>query len=115
MQFMLSVHHGDQNAVPADVPLDQLFADVDAFNQQLVAAGRMVFAGGLQPASTAVVVDARAAEASRQDGPYLSGEEYLGGFWVVRADDADEALEIARRASAACRQPIEVRPFQDEE
>lgn len=115
MQFMLSVHHGDGNAVPTDVPLEQVFADVETFNQELAAADRLVFAGGLQPASTAVVVDARSAAATPDVGPYLRGQEYLGGFWVVRAEDTDSALRIARRASAACRQPIEVRPFQDDE
>lgn len=114
MQFMLSVHHGDDNAVPTDVPIEQLFADVDAFNQELIAADQLVFAGGLQPASTAIVVDALDADDPRP-GPYLTGEEYLGGFWVVRAADIDTAVGIGRRASAACRQPIEVRPFQDEE
>lgn len=48
-------------------------------------------------------------------GPYLPVGEHLGGFWVIRAENVNQALEIAERASAACRQIIEVRPFQDEE
>jgi hypothetical protein len=38
----------------------------------------------------------------------------MGGFWVVEAPDLDAALEIARRGSAACLGPVEVRPFQAE-
>jgi len=41
-------------------------------------------------------------------------KEQLGGFWVIQATDLDEALEWARRATIACMQPVEVRPFQDE-
>ncbi len=114
-QYMLSVHHGEQNAVPHDTPIEQVFADVDAFNQDLAVKGQLVFAGGLQPASTATVVDATGAKKAMHHGPYLPGPEYLGGYWVIRAQDFAEALEVAERASAACRQVIEVRPFEDDE
>jgi hypothetical protein len=46
-------------------------------------------------------------------GPFLASTDHLGGFWVVEADDEDEALDLARRASRACQNPVEVRPFQD--
>ncbi|SDB80739.1 Uncharacterized conserved protein [Raineyella antarctica] len=114
MQFMLSVHHGDHNTVPADVTVEQIFADVDAFNQSLVTEDRLVFAGGLKPSTAATIVDATSEHATMHRGSYLPGPEHLGGFWVVRADDLDKALEIAKHASAACRQVVEVRPFQDD-
>jgi hypothetical protein len=47
------------------------------------------------------------------DGPYLETKEYLGGFWVITAPDLDAALDWAARGSAACMNPVEVRPFQD--
>ena len=95
--------------------MQQAFADVDAFNQELMADGSWVFAGGLtEPPSTATVVDATEGEPVVTDGPFAETKEQLGGFWVVEAADLDAALEIARRGSAACRQPVEVRPFQSE-
>ena len=48
------------------------------------------------------------------DGPFAEGKEHIGGFWVIKAPDLDEALEWGRRATRACATPIEVRPFQDE-
>ena len=45
------------------------------------------------------------------DGPYSESKEYLGGFWIIEADDLDEALDWARRGSEACRGRIEVRTF----
>lgn len=49
------------------------------------------------------------------DGPFAEAKEQLGGFWIITAPDLDVAMDWARRASVACRAPVEVRPFQDEE
>lgn len=91
------------------------FADTGAFNADLEASGRLVFADGLQPSDTAVVVDGRAPGASEVvDGPYLHGPESFSGFWVIEADDDAHARETAARASKACRGKVEVRPFHTE-
>lgn len=111
-EYLLSVWHDAEFAAPADLDLEAAFAAVAAFNEELQAEGAWVFAGGLTPASSATVVDARGAQAVITDGPFLESKEYLGGFWVVLADDLDAALALAQRASAACRNQIEVRPFQ---
>ena len=48
------------------------------------------------------------------DGPFVESKEYLGGFWIIEAPDLDAALKIAAEGSAACRGPVEVRPFEAE-
>jgi hypothetical protein len=114
-QYMLAVH-GDEDSY-ATIPPDDMqrqFAQTDAFNAELQAAGRWVFVGGLKPSSTATVVRAESGDTVMTDGPYLETKEHLGGFWVITAVDLDEALEWARKASAACEEPVEVRPFEDE-
>lgn len=109
-QYLLSVHHGDDNALPPGVEPAEVFEAVNAFNQGLIADGAMLFGGGLMPASTATVVHRSGQHTS---GPYLTGEEYLGGFWVIEAADDAAALERARAAVATgCSAAIEVRPFQ---
>lgn len=113
-QYLLSVHPDHTAAPPADDVVQQMFADVEAFNQQVRDSGAWVFAGGLTPPETATVVRTTNGEAVLTDGPYAESKEQLGGFWVVEAPDLDAALEIAKRASAACRGPVEVRPFEDE-
>lgn len=113
-QYLLSVHHGDDLTMPEGVSMEQVFADVDAFNNRLQDAGAWVFGGGLLPASSATVVDATGPEVVTTDGPYLETKEYLGGFWVIEAADLDAALAWSRDASAACRGQVEVRPFQGE-
>jgi hypothetical protein len=48
------------------------------------------------------------------DGPFAEGKEHVGGFWVIKAPDLDASLGWGRKATRACRVPIEVRPFQEE-
>ena len=48
------------------------------------------------------------------DGPFTEAKEHIGGFWVIAAPDLDAALDWAKKAAAACGEPVEVRPFQDE-
>ncbi|GAA2495744.1 YciI family protein [Terrabacter carboxydivorans] len=91
------------------------FADTGAFNDRLRAEGRLVFADGLEPATTATTVDGQGERPTFTDGPYLETKEHLGGFWVIEAADLDEALALAAQGSKACRGTVEVRPFHTEE
>ncbi|MBV9832004.1 MAG: hypothetical protein JOZ82_10470 [Marmoricola sp.] len=117
-QYLISVIHQNDNgdyaidAGPEEV--ERMFAAVGAFNEDLQASGSWVFAGGLEPPSTATVVDATGSDTLVTDGPFAETKEVLGGFWVVEAPDLDAALDLARRGSAACGQAVEVRPFQSE-
>lgn len=45
------------------------------------------------------------------DGPHLETKEHVGGFWILEAADLDEALAWGRKATIACRTPVEVRAF----
>ena len=62
----------------------------------------------------ATTVDSTGAEPIVTDGPFAEAKEWLGGFWVIEAADLDAALAWARKGSAACQGPVEVRPFQAE-
>ncbi|MFN8638785.1 MAG: YciI family protein [Dehalococcoidia bacterium] len=114
-QYLLSVwgNEADMAAIePAT--MQQMFADVDAVNQKMMASGAWVFAGGLHPVSTATVVREQNGEILTTDGPYVEAREHLGGFWILELPDLDAALAWAREATVACRGPVEVRPFQDD-
>jgi hypothetical protein len=113
-QYLLSVHMVEGQAVPSDEEMQQAYKDVDVFNAELQAEGAWVFAGGLYPADTATVVRVQDGEVLTTDGPFAETKEQLGGFWVVQASDLDAALALAARGAAACKAPVEVRPFQDE-
>lgn len=110
-QYLMSVIHDWDNMTLSPEEMEQSFEDTGKFNDQLKESGRWVFVGGLTHPSNATVVDGRKAEPIITDGPYAEVKEQLGGFWVVDVADLDEALDLAAKASAACRHPVEVRPF----
>jgi hypothetical protein len=113
-QYMLSVYNAEGQPAPSPEVMEDMYRDVEAVNVQLREAGVWVFAGGLQPASTATVVQIRDGKVLTTDGPFAETKEQLGGFWVITADDLDAALAWSAKATEACRAPVEVRPFQDD-
>ena len=110
-QYLLSVYQPEGDPPPPEA-LDGIMRDVDAFEQELKAAGAWVFAGGLHPPGTATVVRVKDGEALVTDGPYAEAKEHVGGLTIIRAPDLDAALEWGRKAARATTLPIEVRPFQ---
>lgn len=113
--YLLAVHGpaemGEFGNYGSKEAMEEAFAATDAFNDRLHAEGYWVFGGGLQPASTATVVEGQGETPVMTDGPYLETKEVIGGFWVVDAPDLDVALKLAADASKACRGKVEVRPF----
>lgn len=113
-QYLLSVFHepgvhAAGTAYEDTEAMRDAMERVAAFNDELVAGGRMAFACGLTEPEAAVQVD---GEGAVTEGPRVTDAAQLGGFWVVEAESDDEALEIARRGSAACGQRLEVRKLQ---
>ncbi|AQA06133.1 transcription initiation protein [Mycobacterium sp. MS1601] len=51
----------------------------------------------LHPPSTATTVKVRDGDAIFTDGPYAEGAEVAGGFYLLRAADKTEAVEIAAK------------------
>ena len=113
-QYLLAVHMVEGEPIPPEAEIQQRYKAVDAFNAELQSSGAWVFGGGLHPPDTATVVRSQGGQVVTTDGPFAETKEQLGGFWVIRAADLDAALDWAAKGSAACREPVEVRPFQDE-
>jgi hypothetical protein len=115
-QYLLSVHNDGTEPFASMTPeeLQQVFDTVDKFNDEIRAAGKWVFAGGLEPIESSTTVDNTRGQNTITDGPFSESKEYLGGFWVIEAADLDEALDWAKRGSFACQGKVEVRPFQAE-
>jgi hypothetical protein len=113
--YLLSVHgpveRGEFGSYGSRAEMEEAFAATAAFNDKLRADGYWVFAGGLEPATTATVVDGQGETPVLTDGPYLESKEVIGGFWVIDAPDLDVALRLAAEGSKACRGKVEVRPF----
>jgi hypothetical protein len=113
-QYLLSVHFVAGSPPPSPEAMQKAYDDVAAFNSEVQDAGAWVFAGGLQPPDEATVVRFQDGKVLATDGPFAEGKEHIGGFWVISVADPDAALEWAAKATQACAQPVEVRPFQEE-
>ncbi|HEY1833386.1 MAG TPA: YciI family protein [Solirubrobacteraceae bacterium] len=111
-QYLLSVHGVEGQEPPSGEQREAMFAAVDAFNQEVRAAGAWVFAGGLESTDTATVVRVDSGETVLTDGPFAESKEHIGGFWIIEAADLDAALKWAEKGALACANPVEVRPFQ---
>jgi hypothetical protein len=112
-QYLLSVAMVD-GAPPRPPDQNQrAYERVNEFNAELQAAGVWVFGGGLEPASIATVVREEGDQVMITDGPFAESKEHIGGFWIIAVDDLDAALAWATKATRACAEPVEVRPFQE--
>lgn len=109
-RYLVAIHLPDD--YDPSVEDEAMRRDVDALNDEMKAAGVRIFVGGLEPASSARSVRVKPdGKLLMTDGPYAETKEHVGGFWVLEAASLDEALEWGRKATIACRAPVEVRPF----
>jgi len=108
-QYLVAIHHPD--GYDGSSEDEAMHRDIDRLNDQMVAAGIRLFVGGLKPAGEARAVRRRGRDLMITDGPYLETKEHIGGFWVLELPNMDEALDWGRKAAAACRANVEVRPF----
>ncbi|SDL30177.1 YciI family protein [Streptomyces indicus] len=117
-KYFLSLPHDSaeeptmESMDPAE--LQEVIAAVGAFNTAIQEAGAFVTAGGLQPPSTATTVDYTGDSPVLTPGPFVKADEYLGGFWIIEAENDDVAIEWTKQASRALRSRIEVRALQEE-
>jgi hypothetical protein len=80
---------------------------------ELDAKGKYVAASPLQPTSTATSVRVRGGKTMITDGPFAETREHLGGFYIIHADNLDEAIGIAARHPGARLGTVEVRPIRE--
>lgn len=76
----------------------------------LHSAGQYLAAAPLHPTSSALSVRVREGKRLVTDGPFAETREQLGGYFLIEANDSDEALEIAARIPMARVGTVEVRP-----
>jgi hypothetical protein len=109
-QYLVAIHHPDDFEPFSES--EETHRDIDALNNEMKAAGAIVFVGGLDRPQKAKAVRLQpGGKTLVTDGPYIETKEHIGGFWVLEAKSMDEALAWGRKAAVACRAPVEVRPF----
>ncbi len=81
-----------------------------AFTQDLSKTGKNKGGAPLEQTATATTVRVRNGKTIVTDGPFAETKEQLGGYYLVKAKDLDEAISIAARIPGAKFGSIEVRP-----
>jgi len=81
--------------------------------QQLHASGQYLAAAPLYSVATATSVRVRDGKPLVIDGPFAETREQLGGYFLIEAQDLDEAISVASRIPAARVGTVEVRPVME--
>jgi len=116
MKFLFMIFH-DEGVLDA-LPKGEMQTLVDSaldYDEEIRQSGHYIVSNALQRARSARTIRVRGGKATITDGPFAETKEQLGGFWVIRAADLDEALAWAEKCAVACMGPVEVRPFHDDE
>lgn len=109
-QYLVAIYHPDEYDPSKED--EAMIRDIDQLNEEMEAAHVRIFAGGLSSARNARSLRAqRGGKVLVTDGPYVETKEHIGGFWVLKAANLDEAVAWGRKAAVACRAPVEVRQF----
>lgn len=88
------------------VPDSECMASVAGMSQ----SGALVAAEALEPVDTATTLRIRGGQVSVTDGPFAETKEQLAGFYLVDADNLDQALALAAKIPPAREGSVEVRP-----
>lgn len=102
MKYMLIMRASDE-AVEGfqDVDFDQVLEVMGRFNDEMISAGVLVGAEGLDDAEEGVVVDYSTQPPVVTDGPYGETKELFAGYWILDVASKEEAVEWATRAPLA--------------
>jgi hypothetical protein len=89
---------------------EECYVESAKLTQELNATGQYVAAAPLHLVSTATSVRVRDGKRLVTDGPFAETREQLGGYFMVDAENLDEAISIAGRIPGARKGTIEIRP-----
>jgi hypothetical protein len=109
MQYMFLIYL-DENSV-SEEQLANCYRESAGYALELQASGKRVLVSPLQPTSTATSVRTREGKRILTDGPFAETREQLGGFFLLEADNLDEAIEIAGKIPAGLWGTVEIRPL----
>ncbi|MGW6376957.1 YciI family protein [Rhodococcus sp. NPDC055112] len=102
MKFMLIMRATDEAyAGMANADMTEMLETVGRFNDELIRAGVLVAAEGLDDAADGVVVDYSSEPPVVTDGPYGETKELFGGFYLLDVASKEEAIEWAKRVPSA--------------
>lgn len=108
MRYMLLIYADEQILNQAE--REACYQKSAQLAHDLDVAGQFVSTSPLQSVSMATSVRVREGKRVVTDGPFAETREQLGGYFMVDAENLDEAIAIASRIPGAGWGTVEVRP-----
>jgi len=111
MLIMRTVDEAAANQAMADagIDFDKMIETMGRFNEELLAAGALVAAEGLDDAANGVVVDYSVTPPVVTDGPYGDTKELFNGYWIIDVATKEEAVAWALKVPAGVGVKTEIR------
>ncbi|MEO5877589.1 MAG: YciI family protein [Streptosporangiaceae bacterium] len=99
MKYMLVMRATDEAfAEMANIDFEKMLETIGRYNEEMIRAGVLVAAEGLDDAAEGVVVDYSSEPPVVTDGPYGETKELFGGFYILNVASKEEAVEWAKRS-----------------
>lgn len=108
MKYMMLIY-GDEHAL-SEAEREHCYVESTKLIHQIKASGKFVSSAPLHPTSTATSVRVREGKHLITDGPFAETREQLGGYYLIDADDLDDAISIAVRVPPVKWGTVEIRP-----
>ena len=93
------------------MPKAELLSEMGKFNEELIKAGILLAAEGLQPSSKGKRVRFSGPKRTVIDGPFTETKELVAGFWLWQVRSMEEAVAWVKRCPNPfqCDSEIEIR------
>jgi len=97
-----------------EVDADAHFREYAEFTDAIRESGHFVGCNRLLPPAAATTIRVRNGKVSATDGPWVETKEQLGGYYLIKARDLNEAIRIAAKIPGASRGCVEIRPVAED-
>lgn len=96
MRFMIIVK-ATADSETGVMPGEALLSEMATYHEQLIQAGVLLDASGLQPSSRGWRIRYDGARRTVIDGPFSATRELIAGYTLIQVASREEAMEWARR------------------
>jgi hypothetical protein len=114
MRFMVIVPANTESEA-GKLPDEKVFTEMGKFNDEMVKAGVLLAAEGLQPTSKGARIKFSGGKATVRDGPFTESKELIAGFWLIQVKSKEEAVAWMQRAPFGGGVELELRQVYESE
>jgi hypothetical protein len=99
MRFMMMVK-ANEDSEAGVLPEEELFTAMADYHEELVKAGVLLDASGLQPSSKGWRIEYSGGKRTVIDGPFTEAKELIAGYTLIQVKSKEEAMEWSKRFPA---------------